>query len=71
MRPYARENDERRLTLDLEGLFRFQYLDAVVNQLYPKHGEAWQHAPHLENHDIVGIEKTANRESYRRNTVSF
>jgi 1,4-alpha-glucan branching enzyme len=37
-------------------------LDSVVNELYPKHGEQWRQVPHLENHDIVRVNNTSDRD---------
>jgi len=40
----------------------FVDLEAVVNQLYSRHGDAWRHVTHLENHDIVRVNNTTDRE---------
>ncbi|OYP38035.1 alpha-amylase family glycosyl hydrolase [Rhodopirellula sp. MGV] len=37
-------------------------LHLVVDQLYPKHGPAWRQVPHLENHDIVRVNNTTDRD---------
>ena len=37
-------------------------LASVVDQLYPKHGQAWRQIVHLENHDIVRVNNTTDRD---------
>jgi 1,4-alpha-glucan branching enzyme len=39
----------------------FVDLNSVVDQLYPKHADAWRQVPHLENHDIVRVNNETDR----------
>ncbi len=40
----------------------FVDLGSVASQLYPKHGPAWKQVQHLENHDIVRVNNTSDRD---------